>query len=414
MDTIIQKKRFPSKRLIMIASAVVAVVVIAMISSSFGLFSYSISKQKLIIKNVDFGVFEDYISASATVEPINTVLVNVIEGGMVQEILCEDGAMVEKGQQLARIVNPNVSLNYMTQETSIVEQMNNLRNTQLIIENTQRDLNDKLFLQEKEYFEAERQYKMDTMLYRKGVIARNEYLKTVENYNYQQKRTKLIRNGVEKEIVNRESQLERVKTSITLMERNLEILRENRSNFIVKAPIAGRLSSFNPVLGQNFQSGQSMGKIDVLSGFMVRSTINEYYLSKVKEGMQAHIIVQGERFALIVSKVIPEVVNGQFQVDFTFVDQQPENITRGQAIQIRIELSDKAEVVRLPKGAFNDATGGKWIFVVDGNRAYRREIQLGRSNPSYYEVIDGLQKGEKVIVSSYSSFKDKDEIVIEN
>ncbi|MBN1111739.1 MAG: efflux RND transporter periplasmic adaptor subunit [Bacteroidales bacterium] len=414
MDTIIQKKRFPSKRLIMIASAVVAVVAMAMLSSSFGLFSYSISKQKLIIKDVDFGVFEDFISASATVEPINTVLVNVIEGGMVQEILCEDGAMVEKGQQLARIVNPNVSLNYMTQETSIVEQMNNLRNTQLIIENTQRDLNDKLFLQEKEYFEAERQYKMDTMLYRKGVIARNEYLKTVENYNYQQKRTKLIRNGVEKEIVNRESQLERVKTSITLMERNLEILRENRSNFIVKAPIAGRLSSFNPVLGQNFQSGQSMGKIDVLSGFMVRSTINEYYLSKVKEGMQAHIIVQGERFALIVSKVIPEVVNGQFQVDFTFVDQQPENITRGQAIQIRIELSDKAEVVRLPKGAFNDATGGKWIFVVDGNRAYRREIQLGRSNPSYYEVIDGLQKGEKVIVSSYSSFKDKDEIVIEN
>jgi len=398
----------------MIASAVVAVVAMAMLSSSFGLFSYSISKQKLIIKDVDFGVFEDFISASATVEPINTVLVNVIEGGMVQEILCEDGAMVEKGQQLARIVNPNVSLNYMTQETSIVEQMNNLRNTQLIIENTQRDLNDKLFLQEKEYFEAERQYKMDTMLYRKGVIARNEYLKTVENYNYQQKRTKLIRNGVEKEIVNRESQLERVKTSITLMERNLEILRENRSNFIVKAPIAGRLSSFNPVLGQNFQSGQSMGKIDVLSGFMVRSTINEYYLSKVKEGMQAHIIVQGERFALIVSKVIPEVVNGQFQVDFTFVDQQPENITRGQAIQIRIELSDKAEVVRLPKGAFNDATGGKWIFVVDGNRAYRREIQLGRSNPSYYEVIDGLQKGEKVIVSSYSSFKDKDEIVIEN
>ena len=414
MDTIIQKKRFPSKRLIMIASAVVAVVAMAMLSSSFGLFSYSISKQKLIIKDVDFGVFEDFISASATVEPINTVLVNVIEGGMVQEILCEDGAMVEKGQQLARIVNPNVSLNYMTQETSIVEQMNNLRNTQLIIENTQRDLNDKLFLQEKEYFEAERQYKMDTMLYRKGVIARNEYLKTVENYNYQQKRTKLIRNGVEKEIVNRESQLERVKTSITLMERNLEILRENRSNFIVKAPIAGRLSSFNPVLGQNFQSGQSMGKIDVLSGFMVRSTINEYYLSKVKEGMQAHIIVQGERFPLIVSKVIPEVVNGQFQVDFTFVDQQPENITRGQAIQIRIELSDKAEVVRLPKGAFNDATGGKWIFVVDGNRAYRREIQLGRSNPSYYEVIDGLQKGEKVIVSSYSSFKDKDEIVIEN
>jgi len=414
MDKIIQKKRFSTKRLIMIASAVVAVVVIAMISSSFGLFSYSISKQKLIIKNVDFGVFEDYISASATVEPINTVLVNVIEGGMVQEILCEDGAMVEKGQQLARIVNPNVSLNYMTQETSIVEQMNNLRNTQLIIENTQRDLNDKLFLQEKEYFEAERQYKMDTMLYRKGVIARNDYLKTVENYNYQLKRTNLIRNGVEKEIVNRESQLERVKTSITLMERNLEILRENRSNFIVKAPIAGRLSSFNPVLGQNFHSGQSMGKIDVLSGFMVRSTINEYYLSKVKEGMPAHIIVQGERFALTVSKVIPEVVNGQFQVDFTFVAQQPENITRGQAIQIRIELSDEAEVVRLPKGAFNDATGGKWIFVVDGNRAYRREIQLGRSNPSYYEVIDGLQKGEKVIVSSYSSFKDKDEIVIED
>lgn len=413
MDTIIDKKRFSNKRIGIISASAILIVALVISLSAFDLFTFSVKADRLTIKEVDFGTFEDVISASATVEPINTFLVNVIEGGTVQEVFVEDGQMVDKGQQLARIANPNVALQYMTQETSIIEQINNLRNTRLVIENNRRELQDKLYLQERDFFEADRQYKMDTMLFRKGVIARNDYYKSVDNYNYHKKRTDLIKISVERELKDRELQIERLNTSINLMERNLDILRLNKNNFIVKAPISGRLSSFNPIIGQSFSTGQSVGKIDVMSGFMVRSMVNEFYLKSVSQGLKAFVIVDNQRYPLIVKKVLPEVVNGQFQVDFEFTAEQPTNITRGQAIQVKIELSDKTMVTRLPKGAFIDVTGGQWIFVVEGNNAYRRDIKVGRGNSEYYEVIDGLTKGERVIVSSYRNFNDKEQMIIQ-
>jgi HlyD family secretion protein len=412
MDTVIEKKRFTPKRILTISLITIVVITIITISAGFELFSYEIDKSRVTIKDVTYGPFEDIIMANGTVEPKTTVLVNVIEGGMVEEIFAEDGAMVQAGQPLVKISNPNVSLRYMTQETATIEQINNLRNTRLIIENTQRDLNDKLYLQEKDFFEAERQYKMDTALYRKGVIAKNDYLKSVESYEYHKKRTALIKTSVVKEIKNREQQLERLNTSINLMERNLEILRKNRSNLTVKSPITGRLSSFNPVLGQNYNSGQTMGKINVLDGFIIRAFVSEYYINKVREGQKAICYINDNEYELTIKKVLPEVSNNEFQIDLGFNSELKDKITRGQTLSVKIQFADKINAIRLPKGMHFQSTGGKWVFVVNNNHLEKREIKIGRNNNEFYEVLSGLQEGEKIVTSSYNDYKERDKVIL--
>ncbi len=374
----------------------------------------NLKKSDLIISKVTEGEFEDVLIFNSRVEPKTTVLVNVIQGGSVSEIFVESGQMVKKGTPLLKVYNPNAELNYLTQETAIVEQINNLRNIRVNIKNQQLNLDQQLLSINNDYRNATRQYKLDTTLYGKGVIAKNNFQKSTQEYNFQKKRNGVIKQSVSEEKKSRDVQLSRINISIQNMQKSLDLLRKNKENFIVKAPVTGLLSSFNTILGENYNQGQSIGKIDVLNGYKLVAKVDEYYISKLKKGVKGSVFINTENYSINLSKIHSEVVSGQFEVEFKFnKDSLPKSIKRGMSLKSKIFLSNNSKALLLPKGQFYQSTVGKWVFVLDSeNSAVKRKIKIGRENPFYYEILGGLKEGDKIITSSYDDFKNIEEVNI--
>lgn len=328
-----------------------------------------------------------------------------------EEIFVEDGTMVDEGTPLLRLSNSSLMLDYMNRETQVIEQINNLRNTRLSIEENTRATSDQLIDVEYQLNEAIRQLKMDSSLYLNEVISQDEYLSSKNNTDYLRKKAKFLRESIEYESQNRKQQLKRIGRSIDLMERNLEAIRANLENLVIKAPISGQLTSFNPQLGESKSRGQVLGTIDVMNGYKVRAMIDEFYLSRIREGQEGKFTLSGQEFGLRISRVIPEVSNGQFEAQLVFADSVPERITRGQTLPIRLALSNTFEAVLIPRGGFYQSTGGNWVFVMDGEgRAVRRDVKLGRQNTEYIEVLEGLKEGDRVLTNSYTSFDEATEI----
>ncbi len=413
MDRQLQPKNKKFKKLALIGIPIMVLLMITVLNMTRKK-QVNLNSDTLAIREVTKGDFEDVVLFNSVVEPKTSVLINVIQGGSVSEIFVESGQMITKGTPMLRVYNPNAELNYLTQETAIVEQINNLRNIRVNIKNQQLNLTEQLLSIDNSYKNAKRKYVVDTTLYKKDIIARNDYESSVQEYKYQTERNTAIKTSVAQEKTDRVVQLSRINISISNMQKSLELLRKNKENFTVKAPIDGLLSSFNPILGENYNQGQSVGKIDMLDGYKLVAKVDEYYISKLKEQVKGRVNTQNETYEIVISKIHPEVVNGQFTVELIFVtDSINNNIKRGMSLQTKVFLSNNSEALLLPKGMFYQSTNGKWVFVLNAeNKAVKRTVKIGRENPFYYEVLEGLQEGDKVITSSYDDYIDVEEVNI--
>lgn len=415
MDRKIIKKKWSQKKVYYIVGSALLILVLFFGFKSINKKIYKVNASKISIKEVIEGNFQDMILIDGGVEPIDLVLVNTLEGGSVEEIFVEDGIMIEKGTPLVRLTNPAVTLQYMNQETAIVEQVNNLRNLKLSLEKDQRNLVESLLDSENTLAEIKRTYKVDSVLYSKDIIARNDYVDMRESYKYQQIKREFMNNNVKKSTGDNKIQIQQINKSIAMMQRNLDLIHLNIEKMLVRAPVSGMLSSFDPVIGESYLRNQTVAKIDVQAGFKIKGQVDEYYLSTVRSGQLARFSFDGNLIELKVKKVLSEVVNRRFEVELVFVDEAPKDITIGQSVQVRLELAKAQRSLMISRGSYFQSSGGQYVYVLDDKgEAHKRFIKLGSQNPSYYQVLEGLNEGERFISSSYNDFKNYETIKIKN
>lgn len=413
MDKRVEKKKWSRSKKMYLGGTLVFLLLAFFGFNAINKKTYKVEASRITVKKVIEDDFQDVILIDGDVEPINLVLVNTLEGGTVEKIFIEDGVLVEKGTPLVLLSNPAVTLGYMNQETAIVEQINNLRSLKLSLQKDQRDLNESLIDSENSLADVERSFKVDSVLYAKAVIAKNDYVDKEESYKYLQNKREFMNTNVKKSAKDNKTQIQQINTSIALMHRNLEFIHENIEKMLVRAPVTGMLSSFDPVIGESYLNNQTVAKIDVQSGFKIKGQVDEYYLSMVKPGQLARFSFDGKLVDLKVKKVLPEVVNRRFEIELVFADATPEAITIGQSLQVRLELSKAQLSLLIPRGSYFQASGGQYVFVLDKEgEAHKRYIKLGNQNPSYYQVLEGLSVGEEFITSSYDAFKNYESIKI--
>lgn len=403
MDTVITHKTNKKKYLI-IALPIFLILGYFIFTSITKKRSLNVKKAEISIKVVEEGFFEDFLVFQARVEPMNSMLVNIIEGGAVQEIYVGNGDMVVKGQPLARLYNPNSELNYMQQETAIIEQINNLNKAKLDLRNQELNLAKDLIAIEHDYLDAKNLYDLNKKLFDQEILSKNEWQLTQENFRFQKERMNIIKQSVTKEKQANQIQIGQLNQSIAIMDKSLSILRDNKKNFLITAPLSGRLSSFEPILGKTYTQGVSIGTIDVMKGYKLVADVDEFYLDKIKNNQKGTVEFNGKTLDVQIVKIVKEIKGGRFQVELNFISVENIDLQQGLSFGVRLNLSEKTKTILLSKGSFNQETAGKWIFVVNGNTAERRTIKLGRENPLYYEVLDGLKVGEKVITSTYKDY----------
>ena len=359
-------------------------------------------------------LFNDFVRVDGQVQPITVVQLSPEEGGIVREKVVEEGARVKKGDIIVRLSNSNLDLEILNAEAELAEKQNLLRNTQVTME--QDKLNNQLeeAQLDMETARARRAYEQQKRLYEEKLIAREDYLKAKEDYELAEKKSALVVERLRQDSISRGIQMEEMEFSLANMRRNIQLIHQRKANLDVRSQIDGELGLLDVVLGQNISSGQMIGQVNDLSDYKIEAMIDEHYIDRVRAGLSASFERQGSDFALTVRKVYPEVRDGKFRTDFVFTGERPDNIRSGQTYYINLELGQPTESVIIPKGTFFQNTGGNWIFVLDadGHRAYRRQIKIGRQNPQYYEVLEGLEPGERVIVSGYESYGDSEVLVL--
>ena len=412
MDTVITHKTNKKKYLI-IALPIFLILGYFIVTSLTKKRSLNVKKAEISIKTVEQGFFEDFLVFQARVEPMNSMLVNIIEGGAVQEIYVGNGDMVVKGQPLARLYNPNSELNYMQQETAIIEQINNLNKAKLDLRNQELNLAKDLISIEHDFLDAKNLYDLNKKLFDQEILAKNEWQITQENFRFQKERMNIIKQSVTKEKQANQIQIGQLNQSISIMDKSLSILRDNKKNFLITAPQSGRLSSFGPILGKTYTQGVSIGTIDVMKGYKLVADVDEFYLDKIKMNQKGTVEFNGKTLDIEIVKIIKEIKSGQFQVELNFASTENIDLQQGLSFGVRLNLSEKTKSILLSKGSFNQETAGKWIFVVNGTTAERRNIKLGRENPLYYEVLDGLKVGEKVVTSTYKDYNNVEVLNLE-
>lgn len=412
MDKLIEKKRFNKKKIWM-AVGILSFVSIIGYGYILSLTKvYKAEADKVTLSKVLYGDFEDVVLLNASVVPLISVIVSSPEGGTVAEIFTENGAGVVKGTPLLRIANPNALSGYTSSETSITEQINQLRKLRLDLEQNQRIMSQDMMDIENSLRTATRKYHTDSILYARKVITRQEFEISSQDYEYLQGRKKILREAVKQENQSRIMQLKQIDISIGNMNESLQTIRQNIENMVIKAPVSGKLSSYDPVIGKSYGANEMLGKIDVMQGYKLQAGVDEYYVNRVKEGQTANCEFNGHIYRLVVKKVIPEVTAGQFQVELGFENETPVDLRRGLTLSVKLTLSDNSKSLLLSQGQFFQSTGGSWVFVVKDGKATKRNIKIGRKNFRYYEVMEGVQKDEEVITSSYDQFNQYDIIEI--
>ncbi|AYZ11566.1 efflux RND transporter periplasmic adaptor subunit [Chryseobacterium arthrosphaerae] len=404
MDTKIVKKK--SKLKFVLGGLILLGVVI--LSSWYFLLqkkTYNVSAESIQTDVVTQGKFEDMLMVTAQTQSLNSSLVNVLEGGAVKEIFAEDGQMLTKDQPIARVYNPNTEFTYMSQETGIMQQISQMRNTLLELKNQELAQDKELLLAQNDYNTALQNFNLQKRLYDAEIGKKTDYDVSVQNLTYQKQRKSIVEKGFSAEKNSRNAQMSAINTSMGQMDKSLQILRSNKNNFLIMAPVSGRLSSFSISLGENLTTGQSIGKIDLMDGYKLVAKVDEYYINKLHNGIKGVLDNNNQPYEVIITKILPEVKDGQFLVELNFTEKKPDNLTIGMTFGLKLKLSADTQSIMLPKGSFSKDTGGKWIFVVKGNKAERRTISLGRENPLYYEVMSGLKAGETVITSDYADLK---------
>ena len=404
MDTKIVKKKSKLKFVLIIIASAVAI-------SIFGWYflnqkkTYNVKSEDITIDEVTNGKFEDMLMVTAQTQSLNSSLVNVLEGGAVKEIFAEDGQMLTKGQPIARVYNPNTEFNYLNQETGIMQQISQMRSSLLELKNQEFNQDKELLQSQNDYNTALQTFNLQKRLYDAEIGKKTDYDIALQNLNYQKDRKQIVEKGASNEKLSRNSQFSAINNSINQMEKSLNILRSNKNNFLIMSPASGRLSSFNISLGQNLTTGESIGKIDLMGGYKLVAKVDEYYINKLTNGIKGTLDNNGKEYEVIITKILPEVKDGQFSVELNFIDAKIENLKIGMTFGVKLKLSADTQSMMIPKGNFYKDTNGKWIFVVKNNKAEKRNISLGRENPLYYEVTSGLKQGESVITSDYSELK---------
>ena len=416
MDRVIQKKTWTTKKILTIAGVTALVLLIA---GSFyftsGGAKLNVETDRITISDVTKGPFQVTIPVNGVVMPVSTIYLDAMEGGRVEEKYVEDGTVMKKGQPIMRLSNTDLELNLVNQETSVynlLTQMQIARNAAL--QNTTTKLNQMTDV-ENDLKEAERVYNLDKKLYDQKAIGLQEYQQALNKYNYQVAKKKLTSQLLSQDSTSNKQQLNQAQQSYNGSQNALAVMRQKVGDLIVRAPVDGQLTSLDAEIGQNKNKGERLGQIDVLSGFKVRADIDEHYISQVYNGLKGTFTFANKDYSLVIKKVYTQVTNGRFQVDMAFEGDVPQGIRRGQTLQLLLALSDETQAVLVPKGGFYQQTGGNWIFKVnpDGKMAVRKDIQLGRQNTDYYEVLGGLQPGDKVVTSSYDNYDKMQELILD-
>ena len=372
-----------------------------------------VNADSLTISQVSQGEFNDYIRVSGQVQPMTTIQISPQEGGIVQEIVTEEGSRLKAGDVIVRLSNDNLDLQILNSEAELAEKENILRNTLISMEQQKLSLKqDKLQLQT-EVARLKRKYEQNKVLYEDRLIAREDYLTSKEDYELAAGKLELVKDRAEQDSLYRSVQILQMQESLDNMRRNMLMIRHRKENLTIKAPIDGELGLLDVVLGQSISAGMKIGQINNLDSYKIEAQIDEHYIDRVSAGLAATFQRQNDSYGAIIRKVYPEVRYGKFKADFKFEGETPDNIRSGQTYYLNLQLGQPENAVLVPRGTFYQKTGGKWIFVVapEGGKAVRREIRIGRQNPQYYEVLEGLQPGEKVITSGYDSFGDNDVLV---
>ena len=372
-----------------------------------------VDKDTVTISTAVKGEFNDYIRIGGRVQPMTTIQLSPQEGGIVEKILIEEGSPVKAGDAILILNNDNLDLQILNSEAELAEKENILRNTQIQMEQQKLDVRQNVLEYGTNVERLRRAYEQQKALYEDKLIAKEEYLKAEEDYNLALQKYNLMTERSRQDSLYRGTQIDRMEESLENMQLNMSMIRRRKSNLIVKAPIDGELGLLDVVLGQSIASGTKIGQINSVGTYKVEAQIDEHYIDRVVAGLEATFERQGETYSTVIRKVYPEVRDGKFKADFKFDGEQPDNIRSGQTYYLNLQLGQPEEAVIIPRGTFYQKTGGKWIYVVnkDGNKAVKREIRIGRQNPQYYEVLEGLEPGEKVITSGYDTYGDSDVLV---
>lgn len=415
MDRPLEKKKWNSKRIMTIVGIAG---IVGLIGASFyftsGKSKLNVEADRISIVEIKNGNFQEFIPINGTVLPISSIYLDASVGGRVEEKFVEDGTVLKKGDPIMRLSNTDQELTLVQQETQV---LNLLTQSQIAQTNAQQATitnRNQMADVEQAFREAERIYNLNRKLLAERAIGTQEFEKSKNEYNYQKERVNLTKQILKQDEISNAQKTNQDKQTYQRTQSALELMKRKIGDLIVRAPVDGQLTAFDAEIGQNKNAGERLGQIDVLTGFKVRADIDEHYINRIFPDLQGEFSIGDKTYKLRIKKVYTQVTNGRFQVDMEFINEVPKGIRRGQTLQIRLALSDETKALLLAKGGFYQQTGGNWIFKLDknGNTAYRVDIQLGRQNPEYYEVIKGLQPGDKVVVSSYETYDKVQELSI--
>ncbi|MDR4988112.1 MAG: HlyD family efflux transporter periplasmic adaptor subunit [Bacteroidales bacterium] len=414
MDRVIKKKKWTVRKILSIAGVLAfSFFIIHLLFLRDKSSRLYVDKDKMTIATVERGRFQEFIPVDGVVRPIVTMYVDAVFGGRVEEIFIRDGALVEEGDKILRLANSQVELNYMQQENIALEVLDRYQNTRLNLERNLFSLERQLADMEYRLDIAEKDYQRKKHFYKQGVISDEEYENAEREYLFAKRNFDIGLRTMRHDSLYVSTQMVQINRYISRVEENISMLHETLDQLTIRAPISGQLSSFNAERGETKNPGENLGQIDVLDGFKLRARIDERYVNRTYVGQPASFEYGGQTYHLEISKIYSNITAGAFDVDLEFTDDEPNGIRRGQTLQLRLQFSGVADALIIPRGGFYQGTGGNWIYVLDPSASYatKRPIRIGRQNIHHYEVLDGLQPGERVVTSSYDSFGGRDRLV---
>ena len=415
MDRRIEKKRFTPRRIAIFGGAALLVAFTAWQLLTINPSSLNVDAEKLTVAPVTYGPFLEYIVEQGEVMPLRTIYLDAVEGGRVEEVYVLEGSQIEEGTPILRLSNANLQLSVMQREAELFREVNRLRETRVTM--GQRRLSMRASLVELEYNlrQAEREYVRQDEMFKAELTSRQDYDEAKDNLEYLTRKRAVTVETLHQDSLFQTIQIQQLEESIDRLRLNLELIKQNEENLTIRAPITGLLSSLIAEVGESKPGGDRLGQIDVEDEFKVRAAIDEHYIARIRTDQAGSFDFAGGTYDLVISRVYPEVIEGQFEADMVFPEGMPDGLRRGQTLQVRVALGELADAMQVPRGGFYQKTGGRWIYVLDeaGEFAVRRQIRLGRQNSQYFEVLEGLEEGEQVITSMYDNFGDMERLVLQ-
>jgi HlyD family secretion protein len=415
MDRAIEKKTWTTKRIMILGGGGLFVILLVfIIFSTFGKSRLNVDSERMTIADVKLSNFREFIPVTGTIQPISTIYMDLQEGGRVEEIFVEDGAVLKEGQPILRLGNTDLELSIVNQETGVNSMLMQMQLTQTTARQNTANKQTMMVDMDNQLKEAKRLFDLNEKLFNNKVVAEQDFLEAKNRYDYMLEKRALALEILIQDSIATVQQIEIQRESYERSKSALELMRRKFDDLTVRAPVEGQLTSLDAEIGENKNKSQRIGQIDVLSGFKVRVDVDEHYISRIYSGLEGQYRIADTTYTLTIQKVYTQVTGGRFAVDMLFQGKAPESIRRGQTLQIRIALGDEAEAMIIPRGGFYQQTGGNWIFKVskDGGKAFRIPIRIGRQNTDYYEVLEGLEPGDRVVVNSYENYGEIQELVI--